>query len=524
MRQRPIRLVAAFAALAVLAAACGSDRKGATTTVAPATTATTATTAAPAGTEAATTVAASGSTPGTTSGSGATGASTASSGTDANATTTAATDAATTTTVSNLPMFGDAPWPCGPGSGANTDDGTEVGVTKDSITLATGDDAGYTGAPGLNHEMGDAMKAVVSACNDLGGINGRKINLNYYDAAVFNVTVAMQSACDAKSFFLVGEGWSFDSNQEETRLGCGLPAVPGYSVSAAFSNGKDVFQPVPNPADEAPGSEYAQMVVQFPDAIKHVGALAANYSATQESRDKVVSASPAYGWQFATSTLEYNVVGEADWTPFVKQLQAAGAQLVSWTGTCLPHLQLFEQAAKANGYNVPVIADANHYQAECAAANTDGAMNDTYMRMVFIPFEEASQNKATQDYLDLMKAKGGDVALLGAQSVSAFLLWATAASACGDSLTRACTLANLKNIHDWTGHGLQAKADVGNNQVPACGMLLRLEGTKYERVAPTEPGTFACDPSWVGKVTGTPALIAAKLDADRISQEYAPAG
>ncbi len=41
--------------------------------------------------------------------------------------------------------------------------------------IATGDDAGYTGSPGLNHEMTDAMEAFVAACNDLGGINGRQI-------------------------------------------------------------------------------------------------------------------------------------------------------------------------------------------------------------------------------------------------------------------------------------------------------------------------------------------------------------
>ena len=34
----------------------------------------------------------------------------------------------------------------------------------------------------------------------------------------------------------------------------------------------------------------------------------------------------------------------------------------------------------------------------CAAANTDGAMDDTYIRMVTIPFEEADANPATRDW------------------------------------------------------------------------------------------------------------------------------
>ena len=421
-------------------------------------------------------------------------------------------------------MFGDAPWPCSKGSGANTDSGTEPGVTKNSIAIGTGDDAGYAAAPGLNHQITDAMKAFVKKCNDLGGINGRQITLNYYDAQLLNIGPAIQAACDAKNFFLVGEGWAFDSNQEEIRLGCGLPAVPTYTVSAAFAMGKDVFQGVPNPADETPAGVFAQTTKLLGDAVKHVGVLVANYSATQETRDKAVAVAPQFGWQFAETTLEYNIGGEADWTPFVKQLQAAGATSVFWSGSCLPNLQLFAQAAKANGYNVPIITDTNHYEDGCAKANTDGALDNLYIRMSYIPFEEASVNPATQQYLDIVKGNGGDVAQLGEQAASSFLFWATAASACGPELTRACTLSKMSNIHSWTGHGLHAETDPGGNHPPACTLLIRLQGTKYSRVAPVKPDTYDCDPSWIAKVTGVPALDKAKLDANRISQEFTPAG
>ena len=51
---------------------------------------------------------------------------------------------------------------CGAGDGNNQDDGSTPGVTKDSILLANGDDAGYAGSPGLNHQMTDAMNAFVA--------------------------------------------------------------------------------------------------------------------------------------------------------------------------------------------------------------------------------------------------------------------------------------------------------------------------------------------------------------------------
>ena len=46
---------------------------------------------------------------------------------------------------------------------------------------------------------------------------------------------------------------------------------------------------------------------------------------------------------------------------------------------------------------------------------------------------------------------------------------------------------------------------------------LKLEGTAFVRVTPTEVATYDCDPSYAAKTSG-PVLERAKLDADRISQ------
>lgn len=419
-----------------------------------------------------------------------------------------------------VPMFGDAPWPCGPGDGANTDSGSEPGVTADSIRIAGGDDAGYAGSPGLSHELTQTMKVMVARCNELGGINGRAITFNYFDAKIFEVGTAIRGACDGDNFFLVGEGWAFDSLQEETRLSCGLPAVPSYSASAAFAHGRDTFQAVPNPADEISAGLFAQITTLFPEEVKHVVTLVGAFSATQDNRDKAIAAAPQFGWQFVDTKLEYNPVGEADWTPFVKQVQATGATMIYWSGTCLPHLQLFVQAAKANGLDVPIVTDANHYAKQCSDANADGALDNVYMRLTSTPFEEADTNQATRDYVDLMTASGGDIALLGTQAASSFLLWATASSQCGAELTRACATSNLRTITSWTGHGLHAESNPGQNHATNCSMVMKITGTTYVRVAPTARGTFECKDSWIARITDTPALLAARLDADRISQQF----
>ena len=178
MARKSVRSVAVVAVLAVVAGACGKDREAATPTT-PAPTVAVTTAAPPVDTDEP---------------------APADTATDDGEATTPAPDTAPPTTIADVAMFGDSPWPCGPGDGANTDDGSEVGVTADSINIGTGDDAGYAGSPGLNHEMTDAIKALVSECNDLGGISGRTINLNYFDAKLFEVPAAMQSACDGNNF------------------------------------------------------------------------------------------------------------------------------------------------------------------------------------------------------------------------------------------------------------------------------------------------------------------------------------
>ncbi|HEX6312425.1 MAG TPA: hypothetical protein VF152_12485, partial [Acidimicrobiia bacterium] len=56
--------------------------------------------------------------------------------------------------------------PCGPGKASGA---TDVGVTDDTITIATIQDIGGP-RPGLFQANLDAMNAFVAYCNDLGGI------------------------------------------------------------------------------------------------------------------------------------------------------------------------------------------------------------------------------------------------------------------------------------------------------------------------------------------------------------------
>jgi hypothetical protein len=151
-------------------------------------------------------------------------------------------------------------------------------------------------------------------------------------------------------------------------------------------------------------------------------------------------------------------------------------------------------------------------------------MDGTYVRTSYVPFEDAASSQAMTDYLDILDGAGVVPSFLGTQASSSFMLWATAAAACGSDLTSDCVLEAIEGIDAWTGHGLHVPTDPSENQMVRCLALLVLEGTEWSRVYPEEPATFACpedvgDDEWVVTIE-TAASQAAQLDENRVSTKF----
>ena len=128
--------------------------------------------------------------------------------------------------------FGTLKAICGPGTPSGP---TGRGITNTEIRIGVLADPGNTAAPGLEQEFFDAADAFSKWCNAAGGINGRKIVIDKWDAKLFNVGQAMTNACQ-KDFMLVGGGNALDEPGVKPRLACKLAQIPGYDVSVAAAN------------------------------------------------------------------------------------------------------------------------------------------------------------------------------------------------------------------------------------------------------------------------------------------------
>ncbi len=392
--------------------------------------------------------------------------------------------------------FGDLAGVCGPneGGGELSTAGPEEtqGITEDTITLGTVSDPGFEGRPGLNQEIFDTGEAFVEWCNAAGGINGKQLELNLHDAAITEYQPVMAEACDA-DFAIVGSGAVQDNFWPTTGAACGLIDIAGFSVTTEKAGlaGRDAIearsvQPVPNAGDRFQVGSYLTVDAINPEAIERSGIVYGDLDTIIAQRDKTVSALEQIGHTFVHDAA-YNILGEANWAPFAQALQEDDVQFLHFVGEG-ENFALLAQAMEEIGYRPELILlETNLYDQNWVDAAGDAA-EGIYIRTVFWPFEEADQNPATQQYLDLLTESGGKVALLGAQSMSSWLLFAQSARDCdlANDLTRSCVLEAAASVEDWTGGGLHAPTVPGANEPTPCTVVLEVQDGGFTRFAPDE--------------------------------------
>jgi ABC-type branched-subunit amino acid transport system substrate-binding protein len=356
------------------------------------------------------------------------------------------------------------------------------GVTPTQIKIGTFADPGFAGRPGLDQELFDTAEVFAKWCNAAGGINGRQIVVDEHDSALFDVKARMTEAC-AQDFFLVGGGAVFDNQGVQTRLACLLPDIPGYVVTAEARGADLLVEPLPNPIDNLAIGEYRYLGKQYPAATKHVGILTGDLTTTVTVAKQAEEAVKSLGWDVVYND-QYPSAGPPDWSPYAQGMKDKGVEGVIWVGEP-ENLAKLEIAMSEIGFAPTwVRADTNHYDQKLLDTGGAAATN-TFIPSSFVPFEDASKSPALQQYLDLMakyKPSAKAKALLGLQAWSAWLLFAESAKQCGSDLTRRCVYDHAKNVHDWTGGGLHAPTDPGNNKGSRCLVLLEAKNGRFSTV------------------------------------------
>jgi len=389
---------------------------------------------------------------------------------------------------------------CGPGDAKSA---TAQGVTADSITVGTFSDPGSSVRPGLNQEIFDTAEVFAAWCNDQGGINGRKLVVDQHDSALFNVRPEMAKAC-RKDFFLVGGGAVFDQEGVKPRLECVLPAIPGFAVSSEARGADLQVQPIPNGMTSQPFGPYKWLKRKFPDGAARAGILWGQLPAMTTTAHMRKEQATRAGWKVVYENT-FPATGPSSWAPFVEKLRSEKVKGLVWVAE--PELlAALCNALRDADYKLDfIVTDANHYDQKLIKLGAE-AVSDVYVIGSLVPFEMAGENPATKQYLELFdeyKPDGKSHAYLGLQGMSAWLLFATSATKCGDDLTRRCVYENARKVDDWTGGGLHARQDPARGLASQCFMFYKggAGGFTFPDVDPNE-GPFNCGPGNILKLKG----------------------
>lgn len=397
------------------------------------------------------------------------------------------------TTALSEDSFGDMESPCGEGEFSVEAD--QAAGTPDVLRIGVANDRTSQIYPGLNKEVWDASNAFVTWCNDQGGIGGLPIEVLDLDGNLLEVEAAMTRACNAV-FMMVGGGFvqdnlEFSGKPDSDFHQCGLADIPAFTVSREKADSNGQVQPVPRPSDEISSARMQIYKSLEPENAKSMAEVSGNVASMETLRNQAIATMEEEGIEVA-GVFDYPVTGLLDWTPLAQQVINSGARSMHFVGE--PRfLANMVKSLREQGWEGDVFAETNVYDPSfvdfAGVANAEG----TIIRSVFHPFEEADQWPAVKQYLDIVTENVSDpkLAVLGMQSFSAWLLFATAANDCaadnGATLTRACVLEAAAAVDEWTAGGLHAPADPGpEGGTPGeCEMFITVtDDGQFERLSP----------------------------------------
>jgi ABC-type branched-subunit amino acid transport system substrate-binding protein len=388
--------------------------------------------------------------------------------------------------------FGDLTEVCSDGDASGA---TAQGVTDDEIAVATFSDPGFVGRQGLNQELFDAAEVFAAWCNDNGGINGREIVVHERDAALTEYRARMAESC-REDFFMVGGGAVFDDTGQEDRLNCLLPDIAGYVVSAKAKGADLLVQPVPNTVDAVNVAAQRYVMERFPDTVDAVGYLTGNVPATVAVNDQNQEAAEDLGLETVYEA-QYSAAGESSWTPLAQALQSNEVKGLQWTGEP-ENLAKLLVALDDIGYELEWVATAANHIDQKLIDQGGAAVRNVFIAGSVVPFFQAEDNEATQQYQDLFEE------YLGYQGFSAWLLFAQAVKECGSEVTRKCVYDNARSVEDWTGGGLHAPSNPAEGLPPECATISEATPEGFQVATDFEPteGLFDCNPDNVAETTG----------------------
>jgi hypothetical protein len=413
-----------------------------------------------------------------------------------------AAPSAATTSASAAGDFGTLKGICGPG---NAKGATAKGITDSEIHIGTTADPGSSAVPGLEQEFFDTADAFSKWCNAAGGILGRKIVVDKWDAKLFDVGQAFTNACQ-KDFMIVGNGNAFDDAGVKPREACKQGDIFAYTVGPTTSKSKYQVSAVPSNPNQYPFGPLRLLLDAYPDAKSKGVGIGSSTIASLVPQGKRIEESLAQS--NIKSVLQQQPAAVDNYRPYMEQLKGAG--VTGYNQIVGQDIGVIYTAAKNIGWSpqFSLLSVQYYLDANVQAAKSLGSFPDTFVGFSHLAFEmDPVKYPVLKEIKDMLNASISKPRFTDftASSMSAWALWAKEATACGSNLTMDCVISKAKAETNWDAGGLYSSTslDTSKPQVNKCWLLIKLStsGWQYdEKVTQPNTGPYNCDPKNVTAV------------------------
>ena len=408
---------------------------------------------------------------------------------------------------------------------------TDTGVTADTITVQVMADTGSALAPGLFQGNIDALKGFEKYINANGGIGCRQLKVEEWDSKLdpSESKNGQINACQT-ALAMVGDNALFNPDVAEMNTCADAAGAPtGIPNVAALANDVNeqcslhsfIIQGLAEPcnADGTPISgarEFTAFIgqLQYYQTIepKLVGLylVPGDLPTTVQSATYQISTQAEGGVDWIGAVKVSGRDEQSAYTPRVQLARNGNANYVYDGSNDTVFINMRREAAAQNLDNVKVWAcSLACYTDKFKAAAGD--VQDTYVWMQFLPFEEKGSNDELDRYLSSVSTPDS----FGAQAWMAAVLFQQAVDQIvttdgPNAITRAKLLDVLNGIDSFDANGWMGPKDPKQG-FSDCMVVLKMGPNGFERQVPEETGTLDCNPSYVVKTTLDPVVEAEKI-------------
>jgi hypothetical protein len=415
---------------------------------------------------------------------------------------------------------------------SETLEATEVGVSESEITVTVMADVGSPLAPGLFQGNVDALNAFADYVNANGGIACRDLVVKTWDSKL-DPTESKNGIIDAcgSSVAMVGGNALFNPDPapltdcvDQAGAKTGLPNIAALAndINEVCAPTVYVVQAVTEtcPIDLESGPRPIKVIVAATRYyVDNFGPdLHGLFLVPGDLPTTVQSATPQIAGQVQTGITwdgTPKVSGRDEqpaYTPRIQAAKAAGATYM-YMGSNDRSMIRLRKEAKAQGLDtVKVWACSLACYTKLFIEEGGADIEDTFVWMQFLPFEEADSNEALKAYVDSVGADNVDS--FGAQAWQGALAFKHVIDAIVETdgpngITRAAILDGLANIEGFDAGGWSGPNSLRG--VSDCFVLLQVKSGVFERVFPAEKGSLSCDPANVITVEIDTVAEAAKI-------------